>query len=183
MSLFLLSHAPTFLIFPGVLALAELSCSPSFDDAIESCNYSLHEVLVAENCINLFLSCLPCGNCPNPADRLDVDIKRASLTALANLSETQVNACANAFSDAKCVAALVELTSSNTNQVVRECARFMSNCAHQLMQQGSSLMEKVPDAQKSVLTNTVKRLQSHTDPSCRKHAQDIIAAMQEQPAQ
>ena len=64
----------------GVLALAELSCSPSSDASLSACRFNLHETLVAEGCCQLFLDCLPIAQ---------LDIHRASLTALANLSETQ----------------------------------------------------------------------------------------------
>ena len=148
----------------GVLALAELCCSPSFDDAIQHCSFNLHETLVAEGCFQLFLDCLPIEQ---------IDIHRASLTALANLSETQSHVCNQVLSDDKSLRAVLSLAASQTNQVVRECARLMANCAKQVTKQVSSnLLHKIP-------YELVEKLMQHSDAHCRKHAADIKQCMRE----
>jgi hypothetical protein len=151
----------------GVLALAELSCSPAFNASTlqSKCGFNLHETLVAEGCFQLFLDCLPIAQ---------LDIHRASLTALANLSETQSHLCSQVLADERSMRCIYDLAASSTNQVVRECARLISNCATKL---GSDLLHTLPQAHKPKFQECVQKLMQHQDAHCRKHAEDIMATM------
>lgn len=149
----------------GTLALAELTCSPSFDDAMKNSQFNLHETLIAEGCFQLFLDCLPIE---------EEGLHRASLMALANLMETQSHLCAQVVRDEKSLARLYALTSSNANQVVRECARILSACATKL---GPELLSTLPATHKPQFHQTIQRLSAHTDAHCRQHANTIQTAI------
>lgn len=147
----------------GVLALAELSCSPSFDASLSACgNFNLHETLVAEGCFKLFLDCLPIAQ---------LDIHRASLTALANISATQSHVCSQVLADEKSMRCIYELANSGTHQVARECARLMSNCAGKL--------HTLANEHKPKFKECVQRLMHHQDAHCRQHAVEISNKMGE----
>jgi hypothetical protein len=149
----------------GVLALAELSCSPSFDEAIKHCSFNIHEVLIAEGCVQLFLECLPL-KCQ--------DIHRASLTALANLAETQSNLCTQLVSDAKSLSYVYALTSSGTHQVVRESARVLAALASRL---GPELLRALPNDHHHQFHATLKNLAQHQDVHVVNHASKIHQAI------
>jgi hypothetical protein len=146
----------------GVLALADLSCSPSFDDAIQHCHFNLHEVLVAEGCCDLFLECLPLEH---------TDLRRASVTALANLSATQERLCSEIVGKEKNLECLYRLCQSSSHQVARESARFFANCARSL---GQRMLESMPRSHQPTFQQVVTQLMSHSDAHCRKHASDIL---------
>jgi len=151
----------------GVQALAELSAStPAFEECVKKCKFNLHEILVAEGVCQQIIDCLPLQQ---------LDINRASLTALANLSATQSEFCSTAVSNTKCVQALVSFMSrpcsgGSNRHVVRECARFLSNCAHAL---GRGLLDSVPPTTRQALCASIRQLSNHKDESCRKHAEEI----------
>jgi len=89
------------LVSQGTLALADLTRSPSFDAAVQHCDLNVHSVLMAEGCLPAFLGCLQLQG--------DLDLLRASLTALANLSETQEQLCAQVLEDEKSLSCLYKL--------------------------------------------------------------------------
>jgi len=150
---------PSLRCLQGTLALAELTRSPSFDAAVQQCDLNVHSVLMAEGCLAAFLGCLQLQG--------DLDLLRASLTALANLSETQEQLCAQVLEDEKSLSCLYRLAASSTQHVARECARFLANCAAKL---GQRLMERVPVSHKPNFAQVVQQLMQHTDKHCRKHA-------------
>jgi len=135
----------------GVLALAELSCSESFES----------EVLVAEGCCTTFLQCLP--------DEHE-DLHRASLTALANLCETQRSLCAQLVADERHLDCLLKLARSDTAQVVRQCARIWSSCAAAL---GRGLLDKLPSRHRPSFCDVVQQLRKHGCKEVKQHAQII----------
>jgi hypothetical protein len=102
-----------------------------------------------------------------------LDLHRASLTALANLSETQKDLCSKVVTDEKCVGRFLSLlTQSPTTQVVRECARFWSNCASTL---GTKLVDNLPKCHKDSFRSAVQKLMQSTCQAIRQHARDINA--------
>jgi hypothetical protein len=150
----------------GVLALAELSCSPSFASAVSSGSsddFSLHEVLVSEGCCATFLSCLPDSH---------VDLHRASLTALANLCETQTDLCRQLVADDRHLSALMKLAHSDTYQVVRQCARIWSSCASSM---GHQLLDRLPSVHRPAFCDVVKQLLQHRCKEVKEHAQRLSA--------
>ena len=145
----------------GVLALADLSCTNGFDQAMKSCSFDMREALVAEGCFQLFLDCLPHDH---------AELHRASLMALANIVEAQSHLCKQVVSDEKSLTRLYVLTGSQTHQVVRECGRFLSACASTL---GPDLWRIIPQHHQPVFQQTVQRLSQHSDEHCRQHANTI----------
>jgi hypothetical protein len=50
-SLLAMSASPCLDIkLQGVMALADLSCTPAFEDAIKNCDFNVHDVLAKEGC-------------------------------------------------------------------------------------------------------------------------------------
>jgi len=97
------------------------------------------------------------------------DVHRPSLTALANLSEGRADVCrAIAEKSLRCIS---DYTNKETPQVVRECARVLTNVGH-------NLKDTMRDV--DCISDAVKNLSRSSDPvalQCARELEDCIEGM------
>jgi hypothetical protein len=176
----------------GALALAEMSaCVAASEDALKEAQ-RVHAALVKERVCETFMSLLSSSNhagqhsqptCP--------EVLRASLFALANVAGTQDELCRRIVGDERGFASLLALVRSHSNdahepggndsssavaatpcvQQLRDCVRFLSNCASRLGSAG--FVASLPAVHQTGLAHVVHSLTDHADAHCRKHAQII----------
>jgi hypothetical protein len=175
----------------GALALAEMSaCVAASEDALKEAQ-RVHAALVKERVCETFMSLLSSSNhagqhsqptCP--------EVMRASLFALANVAGTQDDLCRRIVGDERGFASLLALVRSHSNdahepggndspassstpcmQQLRDCVRFLSNCASRLGSAG--FVASLPAVHQTGLAHVVHSLTAHADAHCRKHAQII----------
>jgi hypothetical protein len=146
----------------GILALADLSATNANQSS------SMHEVLVAERCHEVFLQHLLFLE--------NTDLHRASLSALVNISSTQQSVVECIVREEKHLDAIFNhISQTNAPHVMRECARFLANAASSL---GQQLLTQMPESHRSRIPSVVSQLNQSACAHCRRHASTIRTKLQ-----
>jgi len=130
----------------AVEALAHLSCQ----------DRNVQDILIKQGSVNLFLD-----GCEK--FEKSEDVHRPSLTALANLSEGRAEVCRTiADKSLRCLSEKYTCPKENCPQVVRECARVLSNIGY-----------NVKEFNVDCLSTAVQNLSRSQDPVTLQHTQRL----------
>jgi len=122
---------------------------------------TMQDILIKNGSVNLLLDCAK-------LEKVE-DVHRPSLTALANLSDGRADVCRTIAE--KSLQCLSDYTSTKNPQVVRECARVLTNIGH-------NLKDTMRDVE--CVSTAVKNLSRSSDPlalQCARELEDCFEGM------